>query len=135
MLALFAVGFACSSAATPAGEGADCFQATDCADGLICLPASCNNGRSICSSDLTCVQTQIDAGSPDATVANPDGGAPKDGATGDGLATDTGGSDTNPPADAGADTGVDSGSGQDTGSVQDTGGGQDTGPVTDAALD
>ncbi len=108
---------ACSTSATPGGAGAECFQATDCAQGLVCLPPSCNGGKQICGSDLTCVQSMLDAGvesSAFETGPPPEGAPPADSPP----PTDTG----TPPQDTGSPP-MDTGSPpQDTGSPpQDTG--------------
>ena len=119
-VAAFAGGVAiaaCSTAANPAGEGQECFQATDCAEGLICLPAACNNGKQVCVShtagNFNCVVTQIDAGN-EAAAPPPEAGPPPEGAPpppeGGGMDTGTPPMDTGtPPMDTGTppmDTGT-----------------------------
>jgi hypothetical protein len=84
---------ACASKAKLVAQGGECLQATDCADGLVCVPQK--DGSRICDNDLSGVQKTEDASPPPAK----DGG-PKDGAT-DGAVTDA----PPPPADAPDDTG------------------------------
>src|SRR5207253_1845432 len=53
-LAVAITGFvliACDADTARVGAGAECFLATDCEDGLVCVPQQ--NGSRICSSDLT----------------------------------------------------------------------------------
>jgi hypothetical protein len=95
-------GFAaCSSTAPPVGSGGECFTATDCAAGLVCLPPTCNGGKQLCSADVTCVQTTIDAGGVDAGMrpeAMPPGDAPMGETNGDGPPPpDTGPADMGTP--------------------------------------
>ncbi|CAN5726537.1 hypothetical protein BH09MYX1_BH09MYX1_28760 [soil metagenome] len=108
---------ACSSGAlVPAGG--ECLQATDCDNGLVCVP---QGGKRICSSDITGIVNLPPEAGADATVSD---------ATLDAIIydapidttppKDTGGPDVNPPVDSGppdtgADAGTDSGS-QDSGS-------------------
>jgi hypothetical protein len=90
---------ACSSKAKLVPQGGDCLQATDCADGLVCVPQT--DGRRICDNDLTGVQTTEDASTPAVDAGRRDGSA-------EGGKTDSG-----PPPDADtpdtgqADTGTD----------------------------
>jgi hypothetical protein len=113
----------CGTKAKAVGSGGECDLATDCEDGFICIPQK--NGHSICSNDLSQVQTPTempDAGSRDAST--PDGasdGAPADTSVADTSSSDTGGGDTGGP---------DTGGPADTGSTQDTGA-----PPADAAAD
>jgi hypothetical protein len=91
---------ACSSPATPSGQGDTCEQATDCQEGLACIPQA--NGTRQCSSDFTPVQTTEEAGvtqdAPAQQEAAPGDGTtpPPDGTT---PTPDTGG---NPPPDTGS---------------------------------
>jgi hypothetical protein len=103
---------ACSSPADLRGEGGSCSQATDCQEGLVCVPQP--DGTRKCSSDLTPIQS-----TEDASVASKDGaatdGAAKDGAAKDGAQGDAAGDGSSPPQDGGPPP-------QDTGSPpQDTG--------------
>lgn len=100
---------ACSSSSALVGPGGECFLATDCAPGLVCLEQP--NKTRVCSDDLRGV----------AGRAPPDGAAVTDDA-GDGGTTD-GAPDAaiSPPRDAG---------GAETGSPADTGA-----PPMDAAAD
>ena len=81
----------CATKAKAVAQGGECLQATDCADGLVCVPQK--DGSRICDNDLSGVQKTEDASPPPAR----DGG-PRDGAS-DGAATDA-----PPPADAPDDT-------------------------------
>jgi hypothetical protein len=82
---VLAVAAACSTQAQLAGAGAQCFAATDCQEGLFCLPQK--GGTSICSNDTAAVQTVEDAAAGDgapgddgATTPMPDSGAAPDSA-------------------------------------------------------
>ena len=92
---------ACSSAASLVPQGGECFVATDCAAGLVCIPRK--DGTRACDSDLSTIEkpatgTGKDAGAP-ATDA-----APADDATTSTDATapppDAGSKDAAPPRDA-----------------------------------
>jgi hypothetical protein len=68
---------ACSSKAKLAAQGGECLQATDCQDGLVCVPQK--NAPSVCSNDLSGVQSTEEAGAPaarDATVRDAPSDAP-----------------------------------------------------------
>jgi hypothetical protein len=77
---VLAVAAACSTQAQLVGSGGQCFAATDCQEGLFCLPQK--SGTSICSNDLSQIQFTEDAAAGD-TGTKPTG----DGATGDDGAT------------------------------------------------
>ena len=97
---------ACSSKASLVGPGGECFLATDCAPGLVCVEQA--NKTRVCSDDLTRV-----AGRPP-----PEGGAgdaAEEGGEG-GMDAQTD-SPVTPPVDSGKDTSVP----VDTGSPVDTG--------------
>ncbi|WP_394828875.1 hypothetical protein [Pendulispora albinea] len=84
-----------------AGPGGDCFQATDCEDGLVCVPSG---NRKVCSNDITGLQTPPakDASLNDAARA--DAPVPNDAY----RPPDTSVPDTRPPVDTGVvDTGTD----------------------------
>lgn len=106
---------ACTSASlVPAGG--ECLQATDCEQGLVCIPSG---GKRVCSADLSGISTVPEAGGNDAAVN--EGGL--DVITYDADAAppkDTGVPDNNPPP---PDSGPDTGGGQDSGGSQDSGGG------------
>jgi hypothetical protein len=97
-VAIIAALSACSTKAKLISEGGDCLQATDCADGLVCVPQ--NDGRRICSNDLSGVQTIEEAAAPPPRDAGPrDGRAdapPADADQRDVDQSDTGGSDAPP---------------------------------------
>jgi hypothetical protein len=92
---------ACSSN-DPIGSGGQCFETTDCAAGLVCIPQK--DGSRICSSDLSSIQmTETDA-------SDSGGGGGGGGGTGDGGGGPTGDSGgTKPPVDSGTTPPVDSG--------------------------
>ncbi len=74
--------FACSSPAKPQGQGGTCFQVTDCAPGLVCVPASASfvDGPRQCSSDtspLVHAEVSGEAGAPHRPGLD-GGGAPLD---------------------------------------------------------
>ena len=90
--ALLAVACGSETKALQAGEA--CFAATECAPGLVCVPAR-GGGASVCSNDLTQV-----TGKPPAEAGAADAGdAQADAPLGDGEAPDTG-------TDTGVDTGI-----------------------------
>jgi hypothetical protein len=64
-----AVPVACASRPTPSGPGEDCFAATDCQPGLVCVPQK--SGAFVCSSDLTQVAGRPP---PEAGVADSEAG-------------------------------------------------------------
>ncbi len=76
----FGVILACSSTPKPVAAGGDCFQATDCQEGLVCAPDMTMGGKRTCTSDLTGIQKvpmmpTADAGPKrDAGDAGPDTG-------------------------------------------------------------
>jgi len=131
-VALAALTPGCSSQEQLQGEGGQCTQATDCQEGLVCIPQP--DGTRKCSGDLGAIQ-------PDAGGAG-DATAPKDGGKGDAATPPADGG--TPPQDGGTPP-KDSGSPpQDSGSPpQDSGGPpqdsgsppQDSGGGTDAATD
>ncbi len=92
---------ACPSKEGLSSAGEECFAASDCAPGLICVLQ--RNGARLCSDDLTLVAGRPAAGGPadagDAGDASPDGAA-EDGAT---LETDA------DVVDTGSESGLDSG--------------------------
>jgi hypothetical protein len=89
---------ACSSKAKLVPQGGDCLQATDCADGLVCIPQP--DGRRLCDNDLSGVQMIEDAAGPavpDASRRDGSAEAGQDsGPTADADPGDTGTSDTSP---------------------------------------
>lgn len=102
-LAVLAVGSACTATATQVEEGGECFVATDCMPGLVCIEQA--NKTRICSDDLARV-----AGEPPpaaGTVKEPDAGDGGDAgevfdASLEDVMPDTGARDASPPPDAGA---------------------------------
>ncbi len=73
VLAVLASG-GCSTKAKLVVQGGECLQATDCVDGLVCVPQK--DGRKLCDSDLSGVQTTEDAaGPPVADAGRRDGAA------------------------------------------------------------
>ena len=62
---------ACGTAAKLVGQGGECEQATDCEDGLVCVPEK--DGSHKCDSDLSGIQAPPevpDAAGKDATAAD-----------------------------------------------------------------
>jgi hypothetical protein len=97
LITVGAVMFACASQPSLSGPGEECFAATDCADGLVCVPQ--RGGSRLCSDDLS----QVTGRPP------PEGGAAMMEAGGDGpregSATDgQGGQDTSTPDTSMPDT-------------------------------
>jgi hypothetical protein len=94
---VLAVSSACGTKADPVAAGGECFLATDCAPGLVCVEQS--NKTRVCSDDLTRV-----AGRP--PEAEGDAGEASDAPAGETSRPDTGGGtpDTGtPPQDSGGD--------------------------------
>ncbi len=85
-----AVLAACSTKAKLIAQGGECLQATDCADGLVCVPQK--DGRRLCDNDLSLVQSTEDAAAP----------APTDAGRRDGSA-DAASDAPTPPPDSGTD--------------------------------
>jgi hypothetical protein len=87
--------FGCSTKAKLLGQGGECLQATDCVDGLVCVPQ--NDGHRICSNDLSGVQSTEDAGAPAPIDSGPSDARPDapvaDANPPDVEQPDTGGSD------------------------------------------
>jgi hypothetical protein len=54
--AVCGVILACSSTPKLVAAGGDCFQATDCQEGLVCAPDMTMGGKRTCTSDLTGLQ-------------------------------------------------------------------------------
>ena len=94
---------ACGSDSSLAGPGEECFAATDCQAGLVCVPQ--RGGSRLCSNDLTMVagRPPPEAGAAADGEAGADG--PIEGATSDGPVQDTNVPDTNVPDANVADTG------------------------------
>jgi hypothetical protein len=81
---------ACNSAADLVPAGGECNAATDCEQGLACIPR--DGGSGVCSSDLNSVQTEEDASMADGAARMNKDAAPTD----DAMPTD----DATPPDDA-----------------------------------
>ncbi len=110
---VLAIGVACGSV-TEAGPGGECFVATDCAVGLVCVEQA--NKTRVCSSDLSRIAGKAppEGGPDDGGDAAPSEGGPED--PDGGTAADADEPDVvTPPKDSGADTAP-----ADTG-VKDTG--------------
>ena len=90
------VMFACASQPSLAGAGEQCFAATDCADGLLCVPQ--RDGSRLCSDDLSQVSGRPPAG-PDAAMTEA-GDGPREATPTDGQ----GGQDTSMPDTSMPDT-------------------------------
>jgi hypothetical protein len=74
LLAIVAALCGCSTKAKLIAQGGECLEATDCVDGLVCVPQQ--DGKRICDNDLSGVQSTEDATAPPAKDA-----APKDSQT------------------------------------------------------
>ena len=92
---LAALGIACGQTSSVSGPGEECFAASDCAPGLVCVPQRL--GSRICSSDLSQVTGRPPAAPAEAGMA--EGGD----ATTDGM---TDGPPDAPVQDTGTDTGI-----------------------------
>jgi hypothetical protein len=87
------VPLACSDKAALSGPGEECFAATDCQAGLVCVPQ--RTGARLCSSDLTQVEGRPP---PEAGAdAGEAGDGPTEGAVTDGPVQDTSTPDTSKP--------------------------------------
>jgi hypothetical protein len=100
------VAFACAARSSLSGAGGECFAATDCADGLVCVPQ--RDGSRLCSDDLSQVTgrppPEGGAGAAEAGGDGPREANPADGPVQDTSMPDTSMPDTSmTPADAGAD--------------------------------
>ena len=91
---LFPAGLAlaCSSSPALVAAGGDCFAASDCQPGLVCVPQK--NGPRVCSSDLSQVTGRPPAAG-DAAIAEAGEAAT------DAPVADAPEQDTSPPPDAG----------------------------------
>jgi hypothetical protein len=88
------------------GPGGDCFLATDCDDGLACVPQA--DGRRVCSADFSGIVSTNDGGAMDEEPAlEQDSGGNEASAdvTRDQTAPDTGNPDTGESDTGGPDTG------------------------------
>ena len=90
------VVLACAQDSPLVGPGAECFLASDCQPGLVCVPQ--RNGGRVCSNDLSQVMGRPP---PEAGMGDASGDASAD-APGDGPVQETGGQDTG-TGDSGAD--------------------------------
>lgn len=123
---MLAAAGSCSTPQNLQGEGAGCFLATDCQEGLVCVPQA--NGTKICSKNLTPIVMPAEAGG--AADAPPEGAA--DASTDAVPSTDAGADET--PADVSAPP-QDTGSPPDVGTTPDTSAPPpDTGTAPEAAL-
>lgn len=99
-LGALVVAAACAPESSRVGPGGECFLATDCEPGLVCIEQA--NKTRICSDDLSRVSGQPPAGGDgddDGDAASEGGGPPSpDGAP----VEDTGAPDTAAPPDTGA---------------------------------
>jgi hypothetical protein len=92
---------ACSTQPAASGAGEECFQATDCQSGLICVPQP--SGARLCSNDLSKVAGRPP---PEAGAADTGGDGPREGAPADGPKQDTSMPDTSVPDTSAPDTSV-----------------------------
>ena len=96
---------ACKPEVTPVGPGGECFLATDCAAGLVCVEQP--NRSRICTDDLSRVTGQGSGGRADA--------AAEDGGRVDGSVPDGSGPEPGPPDAGSPDTGAPDSGAQDDG--------------------
>lgn len=101
-LSVLVLASACDSPFEPVGPGGECFLATDCASGLICIEQA--DKTRVCSDDLSRVAGRPP---PEGGAEEADGGGEggiAEGGTSDVVTPppDTGAPDTNPPPDTGA---------------------------------
>src|SRR5258706_4211697 len=76
---------ACGGPATEGGEGAECFRATECQAGLVCVDHKCTK-------DLSSIDIRAEGGPGGAPGAGDSGAADGGGAGGSGGASGSGGS-------------------------------------------
>ena len=88
------IPLACASDPEVVGAGGECFAASDCAPGLVCVPQ--RGGARVCSSDLTQVvgRPPPEAGAEDAEVDARDEGSVPDAEIPDADVPDTNKPDT-----------------------------------------
>lgn len=87
------VPLACANETTLSGPGEECFAATDCQAGLVCVPQ--RSGSRLCSSDLTQVEGRPP---PEAGAdAGEAGDGPEEGSVTDAPVQDTSMPDTSKP--------------------------------------
>src|SRR5580765_4110322 len=72
-LGLSAATAACGGPAKAAGEGGECFRASECAPGLVCLALP--SGEKVCTSDLTSINLHEDSGAAAGAMMMPAGDA------------------------------------------------------------
>ncbi len=103
-LAGLLVASACAPQSSRVGAGGECFLATDCAPGLICIEQA--DKTRLCSDDLSRVAGRpASDGGAEADGGIDEGGTSDDGAVPDDGASqppDTGAPDTSTPPDSGA---------------------------------
>ena len=104
---LGAFGFllgACSTHGKAVPLGGECFQATDCGDGVVCVPQA--DGKRICSTDISGTVSIEDAGGPPPADAGDAGDAGPSDAGPDAARTDAAPKDAAPPDSEPPDTGA-----------------------------
>jgi hypothetical protein len=92
---------ACGSAASLVPQGGECFAATDCAAGLVCIPRK--DGTRACDSDLSSVEKPATGAGTDAGAPAVDAAPADDATTSPDASTprpDAGAKDAAPPRDA-----------------------------------
>ena len=89
------LAFACAPETSPVGPGGECFVASDCEPGLVCVPQ--RGGARQCSSDLSQV---VGRPPPEGGAADTGGDGPADGPPADASGQDTGAPDTGVVDDA-----------------------------------
>lgn len=89
---VLAAPLACTDKASLIGPGEECFAATDCQPGLVCVPQ--RSGARVCSNDLTQVEGRPP---PEAGADAGEAGEAGEGAAPDGQVPDTSTPDTSKP--------------------------------------
>ncbi len=97
------IPLACGNETSLSGAGEECFAATDCQAGLVCVPQK--DGARFCSSDLTMVAGRPPPEAGAAADSEAGGDGPTEGSPTDAPAQDTFVPDTFVPDTSVADTG------------------------------
>ena len=98
VVALLAL-LACGSESSPVGPGEECFVASDCVPGLVCVPQ--RGGARVCSNDLSQV---VGRPPPEGGGGETDGGDGASDGPSDGPPSDAPGQDTSMPDTSMPDT-------------------------------
>ena len=99
------LALSCSTHGKTVPIGGECFQASDCGDGVVCVPQT--DGKRICSTDISGIVSAEDAAAPPVDAGASDGAsdsAPRDAAKQpDGAPPDAEPPDTGAASDAPVD--------------------------------